>query len=130
MSAPLKPIRMSELTQAKDAKVQASGQKYRYLPPAKRPVEEPIAKLDFSDTSFPELKKDVVNLPKGTTLGFKQKILDLIFKEEQQRILQNMVVEEDPKLMTMEQREAAGWTTLPLTGNLKEAGLRFNASLN
>jgi hypothetical protein len=122
---------MSELTQTnKTTQAKEAGQKYRYLPPAKRPVEEPITNLDFSDTSFPELKKDVVNLPKASTLGFKQKILELIYKEEQARLLQNMVLEEDPKLMTSEQREAAGWATLPLTGNLKEAGLRFNASLN
>ena len=138
---PLKPIRMSDLkNQAPIQESAHSAQKYRYLPPSKRSEPAPVTTLDFSDASFPGLKPvvtdnqdiscDTAAQPRDAMGGFKQKILDLLAKEQLDEIERKKAVEEDPKKMTHSQRIAAGWATLPLTGNLKEAGLRFNHSLN
>jgi len=114
---------MSEIKQS--TTVQPPPSKLRYLPPSKR-TEPIVSSIDMTSTSFPELNTQTAVLPKQNMGGFKQKILDLIAREEMDELEKNRLVENDPTKMTTKELLDAGWDVIPLSGDMKERYIHFN----
>lgn len=125
----LAPMRMSDLKITPDATTK-NPVSSRYTPPSKRAATLPpiVTSLDFAGGDFPSLDSSPRMVKSPSVGGFKQKILDLIAKDELDEAERNGVSEIDPKKMTQQQRLESGWAILPV-GNIKESGLRFNEKL-
>jgi hypothetical protein len=126
----LAPIRMCDVATSSVPPANKNTSKNSYMPPSKRttkPDEPLITSLDFSSSLFPSIGSATV---KPVMMGgFKQKILDLLAKEELDEIERNRLVEVDHRKMNHTELINAGWAILPLTGNIKNAGQRLNATL-
>lgn len=133
---PLAPIKMGSLVApAAAAATNASattGAKKAYVPPSKRAEKkaELPTTLDFGDAQFPGMASKVLAKPVAEkSLDFKKTVNDCIEREKLDEIERSKQQETDPWKMTVEQREAAGWVTLPMPRErLRELFADFRAS--
>ena len=115
----LAPIKMaktvSTVLAAEGAGVVESTVKSGYRPPQARPKkEEP---LDFGEASFPTLGGSSASKAKavdGKTSNFKDKILNLIAKDQMDEEERLRAPENDPFKMSVSQLEVEGYTILPI----------------
>jgi len=130
---PLAPIKMgSLLAPATTPAAAATGAKKVYVPPSKRAEKKPElpTTLDFGDSQFPGMSSKVrVNPTEKPKVDFKKTVNDCIEREKLDELERNKQQETDPWKMTVEQREAAGWVTLPMPRErLRELFADFRAS--
>lgn len=136
----LAPIKMGSLvaasaTAAKPAApaVPTTTKRAAYVPPSKRAEKkaELPTTLDFSDSQFPGMASKVIAKPvaEKPKVDFKKTVNDCIEREKLDELERNKEKESDPWKMTIEQREAAGWVTLPMPRErLRELLADFRAS--
>ena len=136
----LAPIKMGSLTNAAAGQPASAtgtavttGAKKTYVPPSKRAEKkaELPTTLDFGDSQFPGMssKAKVNPVAEKPKVDFKKTVNDCIEREKLDEIERSKQQETDPWKMTLEQREAAGWVTLPMPRErLRELFADFKAS--
>lgn len=114
----LAPIKMAKTLPTAATAVTTAAEptvKTGYRPPQARPKkEEP---LDFGETSFPTLGGSSASKAKATevkTSNFKDKILNLIARDQMDEEERLRAPENDPFKMSASQLEAEGYTILPI----------------
>ena len=137
---PLAPIKMGTLVAATTVAAATTGaaattvaKRQTYAPPSKRAEKKPElpTTLDFSDTQFPGMvsKAPATPVAEKPKVDFKKTVNDCIEREKLDELERSKQQETNPWKMTMEEREAAGWVTLPMPRErLRELFAEFKAS--
>jgi hypothetical protein len=132
----LAPIKMGSLSTAAQPAA-ATGTpptaKRAYVPPSKRAEKkaELPTTLDFGDAQFPGMSSKILAKPvaEKPKVDFKKTVNDCIEREKLDEIERSKQQETDPWKMSIEEREAAGWVTLPMPRErLRELFADFKAS--
>jgi hypothetical protein len=126
----LAPIKMGSLVPAATG-TPATAKKMSYVPPSKRAEKKPElpTTLDFGDAQFPGMVSKTAAVKVTNALDFKKTVNDCIEREKLDELERNKEKESDPWKMTIEEREAAGWVTLPMPRErLRELFADFKAS--